>query len=394
VHDKETYTYRLSRFHDAQELPIGQTHLPYDMTKVERFGLSQMDPIADTSTYTIERKDITGGQGTDLGSVYFQRDTKFRLTLGVADPPDRTKFQVSNSDVDEDYFLLPIEPTIRPEVILSKEDRRLFVGVNFEYYPGFLVFKEDPGVLFEDSSMTVQTGWQFRNYALDFQGSYEYPHFKRHWVLEYLRQRQDLGAFKRAIASVAGLLVLPESGHLEKVVAGSVMTYLFDWGPMSVNYPHTPLTEGYYEEGFIVGSCVVSYGKGDWAELMDWSAGISLQDLGSQYDVVIPNEQRGCWLESGNHIRIELDGPDQDDFWNRRHSDEDLTGVYLNDVLGLAPGERNSLNPMDFMLENFLGDYLVRVDLSGYHELQREASVRNFILENKPVGIYTLLYTS
>ena len=395
VHDKETYTYRLSNLHSAQELPLGQTNLPYDLNEVARFGISQLDPISGNTAYTITRNDITEDPGgLDRGPALFGEDTKFRINLNGSVDVDASKFQIFNSGINSDYFLIPIDPSIRPTTILTKDDRRLFVGLNFEYYFGFLVFREDPDDLFEESSMTLQSGWQTRHYALDFQGSYEYPHFKNHWVLEYLRARQDVPAFERAIASIAGLIVIPKSGLLETVIPGSVVTYVFDWGAINVNYPHTHLEVGYYDKGFVIGNCTVSYGKEAWYDTLDWGVGLSLKDLGSTYDVTLPNEQRACWLTNVDYIQMELDGPDQEAFWADRHKAEEVTGAYLNSVLGLVGAEVVALNPLKFMLENFIGDSLIRVDLSGYHELNQEASVRNFILENKPSGTYTVIYTS
>lgn len=270
----------------------------------------------------------------------------------------------------------------------------------FHIHNGFLIFHEDPEPLFPERQIVVAVGEKdldnLHSFPLRIPNDKPSEHFVR-----YSRISQSPADFEKALAVMAGLQVLPETGKLlYKVLGdGQSITYVFENFSINCDYPHIPLTEGTtYPKGLVVGDGVsVKYNDrkgGSWWKAIDFMGGLSMGTVGSK-GLVIPDRTVRAYIHSEDpgsvsgskaHVRLELDGPQdiQEAYWESVALAETKSGIYLNHLLGLTDGDKG-VNALDVFFDGVLGitAMVICIDQAMVRDLRE---VYQFINEQKPVG--------
>ena len=361
---------------------LGPSAMPQKSVSVHTGSLLNL-PISDT--YEIEWDSIVNE---------LSKDTIVALrSAGLIPGEGAVGFQQAGVKFWEDMWVLPIDADIRPIRIIDSNGHAYLSGSVFDTKRGFLVFRQDPATLFPDRVAQLQAYVQYPYHP------FEYPLgcvnlFPQDNVYQYLRNSQTIESFKRALANVAGLAVIPKDSELIGVY-GDI--YVFTDYTLHIPYDHTPLSPGLYSEGTVIGDLQIHGGSGSWWPLLNWDSGLVLGSSLGMSGLTLPYEQRAARVTSqgsgGLHVRISLDGDSavQDLFWDVMHNAEERTGIYLNDVLGMSEvGEEISVNPLEVFMSIY-GRQLLRVDV-GSLESDVIRNLKDFIVNNKPVGSLVILH--
>lgn len=225
---------------------------------------------------------------------------------------------------------------------------RLGVGQDFWVHPGgWVFFRDDPAVEFPDGVIAIleglaPTGTTAAAWLAEADGRDQQA-----LVTRYLRGQQTPGAFRLALATVAGLAVLETRQRLLAVFpAGRGYRYVFDQEGLLADYPHTPLTpDADYAAGTIIGDGVqVLHDDGTaraWWRSVDWRGGLSLDPflavrglraLDRDVTAYSAGADAGSLGGSRLHARVQL----SDDFW--------LEHGYWNGVAARETSDRQYLN--------------------------------------------------
>jgi len=234
---------------------------------------------------------------------------------------------------------------------------RLGVGQDFWVHPGgWVFFRDDPAVEFPDGVIAVLEGlapagstaaaWLAEANGRDQQAL----------VTKYLRCHQTPGAFRLALAAVAGLTVLETRQRLLAVFpTRRGQRYVFEQSTRLADYPHTPLTVGQdYAAGTIIGDGVqVVHDDGTaraWWRSVNWRGGISLDPLltarglralDRDVSAYSAGSDTGSSAGSKLHARVPLSADFWQDhaYWSAVAKRETADGQYLNRLVGLPEAD-------------------------------------------------------
>lgn len=289
---------------------------------------------------------------------------------------------------------------VKPIAFSTKKGLRV-LGMDFVLSGGFAVFSESPFELFDLPVVEVfsqqtnrRSRWLFP-LGLDFDGD------SAGQVSLLYRGNQSTDQFARAIAASLGYSVLSSDSQLLHVSPlGEGFRYTFDSVTIHADYTHTPLAIGAYAAGTIIGGLVRATGASNardlWWRKLDWSTGLPLDAVTPFSGIVAPDNyvQVAATTESSAHpghyhCRISLLGDPAvlDKFWKHQESQEDSTGIFLSDSLGLGAGHSTQINPLEYFFTNFLDNRAVVVDISRQTgDAARYAAAVKFIAREKPVS--------
>lgn len=227
------------------------------------------------------------------------RETLVRLATLDEAPISHGRLQVAADQVSQTAttpsprWEMTITEELEPIAIRTKLGLRL-QGVDFLYAPGVLTWFESPHQLFDFPAIEVVTSRPLRRSLWNYPLQAEAPVGDPSEITRYYRVRQDPLQLQRATAAAAGYTVLPFDSILRSVENGR---YVFDAGQVTADYAHTPLEVGrYYAAGTVIGDMVKVYTASlqgtNWHRTLDWSEGLSLDELSPFRGLSVPDAQR------------------------------------------------------------------------------------------------------
>jgi len=317
--------------------------------------------------------------------------------------PDRdaNPIQVASSDWAL-HYLVAIPANVKPSGILTPT-RNLLAGVDFEVSEGCLLFQENPHDLFPEGFMTLMGCRSTMPNPFDYTYGVD-PFFgPGDTITNFQRVDSSPAALEKAAATAAGLVIAPFNGVVSRRFdhcQGS--RYVTASGVLDVPYKHSRKQVGdAIVKGEIMGGGLKLYwrtGSPGWHRAVDWSSGLQLDNLCPVPGVILPDRNCRCWAEgsSGGKLLTRIDMGNtseiEDAFWSHVRTSEDLTGLFLNDVIGLTDvNDVRYINPLDFYFEQYFGDRAVvaHLRLRGVSEEKRRRAI-HFLQTERLVG--TLLF--
>ena len=302
-------------------------------------------------------------------------------------------------------YVIPIPFGVWPQVILT-QDGYWIQGEDFVTTLGAIITPHDPLLAFPGGRITCQMLQRSSSSWMDYILQVDDMISSGQFVAQYYRGSQNPGAFRKAIAEASGLVVLPWDGFLQEVATfGRYAYYRFDTGLLVTDYPHTAMAaNAFYAKGTIIGDGVKVYsqpqgGGWGWFRQLDWSAGLSLDGLTPFDELKVPDQPCRAYATTetdGNiHARIQISGDQatQDLYWKYVETAENITGNYLNSVVGLSSvNDVKFVNPLDIYWQYFLSKNAIVIELQtaamGDYWNKRALS---FIAREKPCGSIVIL---
>ena len=281
---------------------------------------------------------------------------------------------------------------------IATATRDLVLGIDYTAGVDCLIFSENPSTLFPNNKILTRACLKTCRALLSYTWQVDQAPEGGVHIARYLRDTQSPKQFGLAVAEAAGFRIMPEDAVVRQVIplrAGC--RYIFDQGAIDAVYPHTPLQAGdELAQHDVIGSPVRLFAAGgaSWYRGLDWSEGLSLDQLCQFNGIIVPD--RPCRVHAvsqdtgGLHVRIELEGNAEaiDKFWQHIWAGEIRSGRYLNSAIGLQEvGGTSFLNPLDFYFDNLLGARAMVLKFdpavvgTGYHK-----RALTFIQREKPVG--------
>ncbi len=252
------------------------------------------------------------------------------------------------------YYVLPLSAII-PLRIQTKE-RALILGTDFFISGGqWLMFREDPRVIFPTGNYLVIKGWnnQYRS-AVSYLTKTETPG-NDDIIVQWMRRFQTPQYFKLALAAVGRLGIIRKGGELKSVSrnAEGLVTYAFEDETVRVSYEHEQLIPGQvYSPNTVIGDVIQVLQAGSrheaWWRQFDWRGGLSLDPLLPGFhglalrDVPTIAYNAGQEKNSANgskvHARVVLsdDFDSESKYWEFVESRERQLNQYINQVIGLG----------------------------------------------------------
>jgi hypothetical protein len=260
------------------------------------------------------------------------------------------------------YYIDIREEKVVPLSILGR-GVKYFLGLDYDYSEGYLIFRNSPLDLFPDKRIIMETTVSALEYPLGYVTGTGPFTGRGYWVTRYLRSSQSVVVLERALNEIAGRLVFDSETLIKKVIRGrNGYSYHTEMGVLHARYPHTPLAEGTtYPTGYIVSPIVKCYSwqtAGDnWFRVASSEVDLTFPVSSLFPSVYIPNYAVVCELGSDGFVRIDLPGnPEEVAEWNtfRQHNELPSTGISssLVDVFDLEEDTPRSLNVLDFLMQN------------------------------------------
>jgi hypothetical protein len=364
---------------------------PSQYTLFRSGGLKVESLSADATpeVYTAPSEDLLGDVDSEM----------FILDLGDAN----VNFYFSPDDARPLYFL-PIEGNILPAVIATN-DKELTVNTSFITNNGYIIFFEDPAVLFPDNFIFCRSALVLESHVMDYTYQVDNLYSSGYYVTRYMRDTHSPVALRLALAEVAGLPIVKQDSILLAYYENPNFTvYEFDNEVLKVpSYiEHTQLTVGTtYSAGTIIGEDYIkvfspantSYNP--WyrtAELDDvWSVnGLDLSAV-TPFTVSLP-DTTGTFAANGTpsttaHLLLTgLTGSQTAAYWNFVRQSESHTDRFLANISGVTAGA--TANIIDFYFENMLQYSSVIIKLRTM-ELGSEihGNVISFIQRDLPINV-------
>jgi hypothetical protein len=290
-------------------------------------------------------------------------------------------------------YVIPFPAGVFPSVIRS-DLGDLAVGLDFTIGEQCLVFNELPGKLFPQNFMLVLGAESSTCAPLSFTWQVDDLKTPGLHIAHYLRQSQSFSAFRLACLEVAGIRLLPREGILQDIkTAGGTSHYIFEDFVIEASYPHTALEIGtFYPKNHPIGDAVQLFGPtgGAWWRVLDWSQGLSMDELCPFKGLVIPDQRVGFGWTGGEFFPIQGDGVSRTRYWEHVRQAELTTGHQWTD----AVADGSYLNPIDVFFQHLLGSRAVLVRLDP-DSLGKPATNRllEFIQRERPIGSVVITST-
>lgn len=303
--------------------------------------------------------------------------------------------------LQEVRYIVQVPQNLHIDALQDEAGNVLYAGVDFwRVGDTQLLMQDSPHALFPNGALLIVSGWEDPTSA--FSQALGIDTLPGKFVWRWIRGvTGSPEAFRRAVAEAAGLLVFQQDATIHAVISeldGST-TYVTSTEVLRARYPHTPLVDGQTVlEGEIVGGEGLTVTSGNsssrWYRALDWSAGLSLDGLCPVAGITVADAEvlAEVVATAGGKLLVEfpVGGAPEDvtAFWGHVRRSETRSGKYLSDALPVAVlGDTCPVNPLDFFLQNQLGEHLMIVDLalSDMSPLLQERA-RAFIQRNKPAG--------
>jgi len=292
----------------------------------------------------------------------------------------------------QSWYVIPIPTDLKPIMIETLDpDRVLILGVDFEYYPGYIVTNLHPAAYLRSGKVVVPLAKRIltdkNSYVLGGTSGRSGNTF----LAEYRFKSQSVGAFKRAAAEHSGMYVFPTNDIILGAYTGrnGAMTYVAAVsGIIDIRYPHYKLTPGsHVEAGRIVSGMFNLLTKPTSGEdmrgehLSTATTAVSLNGVTPATNVVWDPTKTVTVVDGGSGV-----------------SSFDFSGngaVDLNEWQALQEAKAGSLATalgeslpyeVDFwsILDNFYGEALIVV-AAATHGDAIDAKLIRFIQEEKPI---------
>jgi hypothetical protein len=268
---------------------------------------------------------------------------------------------------------VPLDEPVQCAVICGRE-KRLVRGIDYYGSTQGLLFRQSPADVV-DTQLVLQGVTAGSDYLLDI----VYPALTPGTALQrFVRQVQTPQLLEAALAQVCGLVVAEEDTVILQSIPqpdGS-WTYVHAAGVWHVPYAHDTLTPGTLVPQYAhVGGLVrVIHGAAGtrWWRRVDWSAGLPLDQLCPVRGLRAPDTEvaaRSVGVDAATGkqlVEFPLIGTTTQvaQYWQHVRTGEQVTGLFLADVLGVAAPETVvSINPVEFFFAQLLDAHLVVVEL-------------------------------
>lgn len=300
-------------------------------------------------------------------------------------------------------YALPCPHGLTPMCLVAPGGQHLVLGVDFWISPGVLIFRRSPAILFPNGQIHMLGGDEIvphlLNYTLQVDDLTQSPAP----VAAFFREQQSISRYEQAIAVAAGLQLFPAVDTIadRRDYCSSTLYLMTSGTSIDVPYPHTRLAVGSATTaGQVIGGGIkVWHGaKHGWHRGLDWTAGLDMGLLCPVSGITLPDRLCRAWVASttGSDHHVQIDLPNivaaqQAAFWRHIKAAEIQTGFYLNNVLGLDPGEVTSVNPLNLWFEYLLSAkaVVVAINLPNFDIARTRA--KRFANENKLMGVLTII---
>lgn len=351
----------------------------------------------------VNPEDYTASSNQVLGDV----DTAaFILDIGDAN---------LNYSFDDDsarpMYYVPIDKNILPVSIATK-DKELTVGTSFITNSGYILFYDDPSIIFEDDIIFCRCALVTESHIMDYVYQVDNLYSSGHYVARYMRATHSPVALRLALAEIAGLPIIKEDSVLQAVYTDyDSTTYQFDTSVVAVPgyIEHDPLIVGdTYEAGTIIGEDYIKiYSAANvsttpWYRTSDlnaeWSAnGLDLSGL-APFTSIRLLDSVGTFSNNGGvsspqHLLLSgLTGSSTASYWNFVKQSETHTAKYISSIPGVTAG--STANAIDFYFTNMLQYNALIIKLRTM-ELGSEihSNVMSFIQRDLPINVTPIIIT-
>lgn len=334
----------------------------------------------------------------DYGAIWFKLEDSNRTVL----------FDTNEA---RPLYFVPI-PLGLEIISIATRTSELTAGCSFITGPGYLLFYEDPSILFPDNLIYVLSAFEKQSHPMDYTYQTDNVYSDGRYVAQYMRTTHSADALRLALAEVAGLPILHEDSVLQQIYENYDNTiYEFDTQVITVPayIEHDALTIGdTYSAGTIFGTEYIKiysaantpatpwYRDTDLAAV--WStSGLSLNTLTPFSGIIVP-DSTGTFSYNGStagggtaHYYLSgVTGSNTGAYWNFVRSSETNTNKYLADVSGVTLGA--TANCVNFYFENMLTYNAVVIKLRT-QELgsERHQNVLSFIRRDLPINVTPII---
>lgn len=336
----------------------------------------------------------------DYGNFWFELEDSNRTVL-------------FNTDEARPLYFVPIPLTIEP-IAITTNTRELTIGCSFVSGPGYLLFFEDPYILFPNNLIFVRNSLSLESHTMDYVYQVDNVYSDGRYIAAYMRATHSADALKLALSEIAGLPILHEDSVLQQIYSSYDNTvYEFDTQVISVpNYiEHDVLSIGTsYPAGTIFGSEYVkiysaaNVSDSPWYRTTDldtvWAtSGLSLNNIAPFSGIKVP-DSTGTFAYNGStagggtahYYLTGVTGGSTGAYWAFVRSSETYTNKYLANVSGVTHGA--TANCIDFYFDNML-TYNALVIKLRTRELgsERHQNVMSFIRRDLPINVTPIILT-
>lgn len=310
-------------------------------------------------------------------------------------------------------YFVPI-PLIEEPIAITTNNRELTVGCSFVAGPGYLLFFEDPYILFPDNLIFVRNSTVLESHTMDYVYQADNIYSDGRYIAAYMRATHSADALKLALSEIAGLPILHEQSVLRQIYVNyDFNIYEFDTQVISVpNYiDHAELIVGNtYPAGTIFGVDYVNIysaanvSDSPWYRTSDlnsvWStAGLSLNTITPFTGIKVP-DATGTFAYNGStagggtahYYLTGVTGSNTGPYWSFVRSSETYTNKYLAGVAGVTLGA--TANCINFYFDNMLSYNALVIKLRT-QELgsERHQNVMSFIRRDLPINVTPIILT-
>lgn len=359
-------------------------------------SLRVVDLDNDPEVYTAHSNQVLG----DVDTAAF--------ILDIGDPNLNYSFE---DDAARPMYFVPIPNNILPVSIATK-DKELTVGTSFITNSGYVLFYDDPSVIFENDIIFCRCALVTESHIMDYVYQVDNLYSSGHYVARYMRATHSPVALRLALAEIAGLPIIKEDGVLQAIYTDyDSATYQFDTSVLHVPgyIDHTPLVIGdTYNAGTIIGEDYVKiysaanvsttpwYRTSDLAS--EWSAnGLNLSSVVPFTSVklldTVGTFSNNGGVSSPQHLLLSgLTGSSTASYWNFVKQSEKHTNKYISSVSGVTGGA--TANAIDFYFNNMLQYNALIIKLRTM-ELGSEihSNVLSFIQRDLPINVTPIILT-
>lgn len=310
-------------------------------------------------------------------------------------------------------YFVPIPLTEEP-ISITTNNRELTVGCSFVAGPGYLLFFEDPYILFPDNLIFVRNSTVLESHTMDYVYQADNIYSDGRYIAAYMRATHSADALKLALSEIAGLPILHEQSVLRQIYVNyDFNIYEFDTQVISVpNYiDHDELIVGNtYPAGTIFGVDYVNIysaanvSDSPWYRTSDlnsvWStAGLSLNTITPFTGIKVPDATgtfayNGSTADGGtaHYYLTGVTGSNTGPYWSFVRSSETYTNKYLAGVAGVTLGA--TANCINFYFSNMLSYNALVIKLRT-QELgsERHQNVMSFIRRDLPINVTPIILT-
>jgi len=318
-----------------------------------------------------------------------------------------------STDEARPLYFVPIPLNIEP-IVITTNNRELTTGCSFIAGPGYLLFFEDPYILFPDNLIFVRNSVCLETHTMDYVYQTDNVYSDGRYIATYMRATHSANALKLALSEVAGLPILHADSVLQQIYLRYNQTiYEFDTQVISVpNYiEHDTLTVGEaYPAGLIFGDeyikiySAANVSDSPWYRTSDldtvWNAsGLSLNSITPFAGIKVPDitgtfAYNGATAGGGTaHYYLSgVTGGATGSYWSFVRSSETYTDKYLADVAGVTLGA--TANCINFYFDNMLTYNSLVIKLRT-QELgsERHQNVLSFIRRDLPINVTPIILT-